>query len=123
MAGLRFKTVDDYLAAQPPVARRALKTMRSIIRKTMPGAQEVISYGIPAFRLHGRIALYLAGWTAHYSIYPSSRAMERAFKKELAAYETSGRGTIRFPLSAPVPVRLVTALVKFRIKEAESRNR
>ena len=65
--------------------------------------------------------LYLAGWKAHYSLYPSSRALELAFKDELAPYELSNKGTIRFPLSEPVPVKLIERIAKFRVKESAVR--
>ena len=91
------------------------------MRKAMPGAEEVISYGIPAFKLGGRTVLYLAGWKAHYSLYPSSRALELAFKDELEPYELSHKGTIRFPLAERVPAKLIENIVKFRVKESAQR--
>jgi uncharacterized protein YdhG (YjbR/CyaY superfamily) len=117
------KSVDDYLRSQPENAQRALHQLRRTILAAMPGAEESISYGIPAFRLSGRTVLYLAGWKEHYSLYPASKAMEVAFRKQLAPYGLSGKGTVRFPLAEPVPVRLITALVKFRLKEAAARAR
>jgi uncharacterized protein YdhG (YjbR/CyaY superfamily) len=115
------RTVDDYLASQPQRAQTALKRVRTIVRNAMPGAEEVISYGIPAFRLRGRTVLYLAGWKEHYSLYPSSRSLELKFKQELGPYELSNKGTIRFPLSEPVPVKLIEKIVKFRVKESAER--
>jgi uncharacterized protein YdhG (YjbR/CyaY superfamily) len=123
MAQTMFKSVDDYLRSQPENVQRTLRQVRSTIRKAMPGAEETISYGIPAFKLSGRTVLYLAGWKEHYSLYPASRAMEVAFKKQLAPYGLSGKGTIRFPFSERVPVGLIAALVKFRLKEAAERAR
>ena len=121
MAGIKFTTIDEYLASQPKGVQTALKRVRDIIRKAMPGAEEVISYGIPAFRLGGRTVLYLAGWKAHYSLYPSSRALELTFKKELEPYELSHKGTIRFPFSEPLPAKLIENIVKFRVKESAQR--
>ena len=72
---------------------------------------------------NGRVVLYLAGWKAHYSLYPSSRALELAFKDELGPYELSHKGTIRFPLSEPVPVKLIERIVKFRVKESDERRK
>ena len=110
-----------YIAAQPQVAQRALKRVRAIVRKAMPGVEERISYGIPAFRLNGLNVLYIAGWKAHYSLYPSTKALERAFEKELAPYELSHKGTIRFPLTEPVPAKLIERIAKFRAKEFAGR--
>ena len=108
--------VAAYIAAFPPPVRAALKRVRSIIRKAVPGADEVISYQIPAYKLHGRTVLYFAAWKEHYSVYPSNTRLVAAFKNELAGYELS-KGTIRFPLSEPVPVKLIERIAKFRAKE------
>ena len=113
-------SVRDYLAAQPPAARRALTRVRAIVRKAMPKAEEVISYGIPAYRLGGRVALYFAGWKEHYSLYPADARLVAAFEKELAPYERS-KGTVRFPLSEPVPERLIARIARFKAKEAAER--
>jgi uncharacterized protein YdhG (YjbR/CyaY superfamily) len=84
----------------------------------VPGGEEAISYQIPTYKLNGRAVIYFAGFREHYSIYPSSRRLEAAFKDELAPYELSGKGTIRFPVGEPVPVKLIAAIAKFRAKEA-----
>ena len=86
----------------------------------MPGAEEVISYQIPSYKLHGGYVVYFAGWKQHYSLYPATAHLVAAFKDELAAYEVS-KGTIRFPLSQPVPVKLIGRIAKFLAKEAERR--
>jgi uncharacterized protein YdhG (YjbR/CyaY superfamily) len=117
------KTVNEYIAGFPPGVRNVLKIVRSTIRKALPDADEAISYGIPTFRRHGSSLIYFAGWKEHFSIYPSTARLAAAFKKELARYEVSGKGTIRFPLSEPVPVKLLAALAKFRGKEAAERRK
>jgi uncharacterized protein YdhG (YjbR/CyaY superfamily) len=111
-----FKSVDEYIASQPEALRALLERVRSTIRKALPDAEEVISYKIPAYKLHGRAAIYFAGWKQHYSIYPAGERLVAAFKDKLALYEVS-KGTIRFPLSQPVPVRLIERIAKFRAKE------
>jgi uncharacterized protein YdhG (YjbR/CyaY superfamily) len=111
------KSVDGYIASQPKEVQRLLERVRATIAKAVPGAEEQISYGIPAFKLHGRPVLYFAGWKQHYSLYPSTAPLIAAFRKELAPYEVNNKGTIRFPLSEPVPVKLIAALAKFRAKE------
>lgn len=111
------KNIDAYIAGFPPNVRSVLKRVRSTIRKAMPGAEEAISYKIPAYKLHGRPVLYFAGWTQHYSLYPFNGRVAVAFKDHLAPYEIS-KGTIRFPLTEPVPVKLIEGIARFRAKEA-----
>lgn len=111
-------TVDEYIAEFPRPVQAALRKVRRAIRKGIPGAEEAISYRIPAFKVNGRVAIYFAGWKAHYSIYPSTAKLVAAFRKELAPYEVNDKGTIRFPLGAPVPLTLIEALARFRAKEA-----
>lgn len=112
-----FKSVDEYIAAQPEVTQAILQSVRGAIRTAVPGADEVISYKIPTYKLNGEAVLYFAGWKHHYSIYPASKRLVAAFKAELAPYEVNDKGTIRFPLAAPVPVGLITDLARFRAKE------
>jgi len=117
-----FKSVDEYIASHPEAVQRVLKRVRSTIRKAVPGAAEVISYKIPTYKLHGRAMLYFAGWSQHYSVYPSTGQLVAAFKDELSPYEVS-KGTIRFPLSEPVPVKLIEGIAKFRAKEVAEREK
>ena len=97
-----------------------LLRVRSAIRKALPGAEEVISYQIPAYRLRGSVVLYFAGWKQHWSLYPASGPLVAAFKNDPALCDVS-KGTIRFPLSRPVPLRLVGRIARFRAKEAAER--
>jgi uncharacterized protein YdhG (YjbR/CyaY superfamily) len=110
--------VTAYIAEFPRPTQTVLKQLRTIIRKALPGAEELLSYRIPTFRLHGRTVIYVAGWKDHYSIYPANTRLVAKFKKALEPYETSGKGTIRFPLSEPVPARLIADIAKYRAKEA-----
>src|SRR5262245_39765399 len=103
-------SVDAYLAAQPPAARGVLAKVRATLRKALPGAEEVISYQIPAYQLHDRMVLYFAGWKAHYALYPVGETLTAAFRDELAAYELSNKGTVRFPLDAPPPLALIARI-------------
>jgi uncharacterized protein YdhG (YjbR/CyaY superfamily) len=112
------RNIDEYIANFPPAVQRVLDRVRSTIRKAVPHAEETISYRIPAYKLHGRTMLYFAGWKQHYSLYPSNDRLVAAFKKALAPYEVNDKGTIRFPLSGPVPVKLIEGIAKFRAKEA-----
>jgi len=108
------KTIDEYIARCEPSAQKVLKQVRRVIRKALPGAEEVISYQIPAYRLHGRVVVYFAAWKTHYSVYPMTRKIEAAFPREVARYETSGKGTIRFPYTGPVPVELIQGIARMR---------
>ena len=116
VAKIGFASVDEYIAAQPEAARSVLKRVRSAIRKGAPAAEETISYQIPAYKMPGGRVLYFAGWKRHYSLYPVTARLLAAFKKELAAYEVE-KGTIRFPLSGAVPVKLIERIAKFRATE------
>jgi uncharacterized protein YdhG (YjbR/CyaY superfamily) len=120
MGKANFTNVDEYITAQPETSQLVLQLVRRTLRKALPGAEEVISYKIPAYRLHGGTVLYFAGWKQHYSLYPAGERMVAAFKDQLAAFKVS-KGTIRFPLSQPVPVKLIEGIAKFRAEEAVHR--
>jgi uncharacterized protein YdhG (YjbR/CyaY superfamily) len=111
------KTVDDYVGAFPAPVRGVLQKVRIALHKALPGAEEGISYGIPVLKLQGRPVIYFAGWKEHYSLYPMNKRMEAAFARDLAKYEISGRGTVRFELSKPVPTGFIQRIAKFRARE------
>lgn len=115
-----FQSVDEYISMQPAATQAALERVRGAIGKAVREAEECISYQIPAFKLDGRILLYFAGWKEHYSVYPASDAMMAAFPGELERYRVS-KGTLRFPLCEPVPVKLIGRIAKFRAEELAAR--
>ena len=117
MAKTDFKSVAEYLATLPKATRTTLQRVRSAIRKAVPGGEEAISYQIPALKIAGSAVIYFAGWKEHYSVYPATKKVVSSLKHELAGYELS-RGTIRFPLSEPVPTKLIAAIAKIRVQEA-----
>ena len=117
-----FKSVDEYIASQPEAVQNVLERVRSTICKAVPGTEEVISYQIPTYKMNGRPVLHFAGWRQHYSLYPSNDRLVAAFKDALAPYEVN-KGTIRFPLSEPVPVKLIEGIARFRAKEVAEREK
>ena len=108
--------VKAYLSALPSGSRTALKEMREAILAAAPDATEIFSYGIPGFRLDGKPLAWYAAWTNHTSLYPLTATVRRAFAAELEGYETS-KGTVRFPLSKPIPAAFLKRLVKARAVE------
>ena len=114
MESRKFKTVEEYFSVLPSRSKTPMKDLRMAIKKAAPQAEELISYNMPAFKSKGML-VYYAAHTNHIGFYPVSSAI-RAFEKELSKYERS-KGTIRFPLDKPVPLNLITKIVKFRVQE------
>lgn len=108
------KNTDEYIASFQETERLLLEQMRAIIKAVVPDAQEVISYGMPAFKLNGMLVWY-AAYTKHIGFYPKPLAIE-VFKKELSPYKCS-KGAIQFPFDQPLPAALITEIVKFRVME------
>ncbi len=107
------RTIDDVLAAWPVERRRVLQRMREIIRSAAPGAEECISYQLPAFRLHGRGLVAFGGAAKHIALYPMGSGVLEAFREELQRYDCS-KGTLRFPWDRPLPAMLIRRIVKAR---------
>ena len=112
MQSIKFKTVDEYISTFPAKTKNLLKELRQIIKKAAPKAEEMISYNMPAYKLNGPL-VYVAGYDHHIGFYPTGSGTE-AFKKEIAKYKTS-KGTIRLPLDEPLPTKLITDIVKYRV--------
>jgi uncharacterized protein YdhG (YjbR/CyaY superfamily) len=109
------QTIDQYIAARPPEVRATLRKLRSTIKRAAPAAEEIISYRIPAFRLHG-ILVYFAAFKNHIGVFPPIRGDT---KLEAAVAKYAGpKGNLKFPLDQPIPYRLVTRIVKLRAKQA-----
>jgi uncharacterized protein YdhG (YjbR/CyaY superfamily) len=114
MQRTRFNTIDEYIDTFPKSIQDVLQELRRTIRKAAPEAEEAISYQIPTFRLSGNL-VHFAAFKNHIGFFPTSSGI-RAFKKELSGYELS-KGTVRFPMDKPLPLSLVSRIVKFRVKE------
>ncbi|MFN8312328.1 MAG: DUF1801 domain-containing protein [Cyclobacteriaceae bacterium] len=107
-------SVDAYIKSAEPEARPFLNALRSLIKKVAPDAEEVMSYGMPAFKYHG-ILVYYASFKDHYSLFPTAKPLE-VFAPKLTKYKTS-KGTIQFPYTEKFPEKLITEIVKFKVQE------
>ena len=114
-----ISAIDEYLQDFDPSAREQLKRVREIIREVLPQASEKIAYGIPTFVVDGRNLVHFGGWTDHLSIYPVP-AGDAAFQAAITGHR-AGKGTLRFPLSEPLPEQLIRAQVLFLLAERGDR--
>ncbi|MEW6745183.1 MAG: DUF1801 domain-containing protein [Planctomycetota bacterium] len=111
-------TIDEYIAASPPAVRPILKEIRRTISTAAPGAEELISYRMPAFRLHG-ILVYFAAFKSHIGLYPPVSGDQR-LEKALAPY-AGPKGNLKFPLDRPIPYALIKRVVLLRVRQNLSR--
>ena len=112
---MKFTTVDEYISSFPKDVQKILENIRSTIKTIAPDAQEKISYQIAAFELNGRNLIHFAGWKKHISLYPIP-AGDEAFDEEVSRY-ADGKGTIKFPLNKPIPMKLVRRVIKLHLEE------
>jgi uncharacterized protein YdhG (YjbR/CyaY superfamily) len=112
-AGIKFKTVDEYFSTLTANKKDILQEVRKTIKDAAPQAKELISYNMPAFKLNG-VLVYYAAQKDHIGFYPTSSPIE-AFKNELAPYKWS-KGAIQFPIDKPMPLDLISKIVKFRVQ-------
>jgi uncharacterized protein YdhG (YjbR/CyaY superfamily) len=112
----KAKTIDEYLAGLPRDQRAALEGIRKVIKAAVPRGEECISYGVPAFRVGGKVLVGFGAAAGHCTFFPMSGTITAAHQAELSAYETS-KGAIRFPLERPLPGTLVRKLVRWRLAE------
>ena len=111
------KNVDEYLKSFTGQQRETLGKIRSTIKAAAPKAEEVISYGMPAYKQNGMIA-YFAGFKNHCSYFPGSYAVMKQFEEELKSYNVS-KGTIQFAINKPLASSLIKKMVQAKIKENE----
>ena len=114
MKYIRAANIDEYVAAFPKDVQVILAVMRDTIRKAAPKAREAIKYGIPTFVLNGNL-VHFGAFKNHIGFYPTPMGIE-AFKKELSVYK-GAKGSIQFPIDKPLPLALITKIVKFRVKK------
>lgn len=110
----RPATINEYIAGYPNDVQAVLHQVRATIRKAAPEAQEGIAYGMPAFTLHGPL-VYFGAFKSHIGFYATPTGHE-AFKEELSPYK-QGKGSVQFPLDKPLPLDLISRIVKFRVAE------
>lgn len=110
-----FTSIDEYIAACPEQAQRYMQIIRETIKAVAPDAKEKISYQIACFELNGKNLVHFAGWKNHVSIYPTPEGTA-AFNKVIAKY-AGGKGTTKFLLSEPLPLKLIGQIVKFRVAD------
>jgi len=113
------KNIDEYIAGFPKSVQKLLEQVRKTIRKAAPDAEEAIKYQIPTFTLNGSNLVHFAAYKEHIGFYPAPRAIEE-FKEELAEY-AGAKGTVRFPLDEPLPLDLISRMVKFRVAKSKKR--
>ncbi|HRA93676.1 MAG TPA: DUF1801 domain-containing protein [Aestuariivirga sp.] len=119
MAGkAKFTTIDGYIAQFPKEVQAILEKIRQTVADAAPGAVEAISYQIPTFKLNGSNLVHFAAWKDHIGFY-ATPAGNAAFQKELARYKMA-KGSVQFPLDAPIPYDLVAEIARFRVKETQA---
>jgi len=111
-----FRSMDEYIASFPEDVQKILEQLRATIKSAAPEAEETISYNIPTFTMNGKYLIYFAGWKSHISIYPVPVGSE-AFNKKVAKY-VEGKGTLKFPIDKPLPLKLITQIVKLKVAES-----
>jgi uncharacterized protein YdhG (YjbR/CyaY superfamily) len=114
MTKVEFKSVDEYIAAQPETVQSLLQRIRSAIALAAPEATEKISYQMPTFYLNGNL-VHFAAFKNHIGFYPTASGV-KAFEQELSGYKYA-KGSIQFPTDGPLPLTLIRKIVKFRVEE------
>ena len=111
-------TIDEYLASLPAEVRSILGRIRATIRAAAPGAQEVISYAMPAFKGHG-VLVYFAAFKAHIGFFPPVSG-DPSLETAVSRY-AGPKGNLRFPLDEPMPYALIARIVKRRVRQDRAR--
>ena len=116
----KYTDVNSYLASFPKNIQTQLKSLRALVKKYAPKAEESISYGMPAYKLYGKPLIYFAAFKNHIGLYATPSAHTK-FTKELSKY-TQGKGSVQFPLDKPLPLNLITKMVKYKITQIKKHN-
>jgi uncharacterized protein YdhG (YjbR/CyaY superfamily) len=119
MQNIKYSTIDEYISSFPKNIQKMLGDVRSVIRKIAPDSVEAISYGIPTFKLNGNL-VHFAAFKNHIGFYPAPNGIEE-FEKELSVYK-QGKGSVQFPVDKPLPLDLISKIVKYRVKKNSEKN-
>ncbi|UKT63890.1 iron chaperone [Pedobacter mucosus] len=114
MENQKQENIDEYISRFSLETQKLLQVVRQTIHQVIPEAKEVISYGMPAFKVN-KILVYFAGYKNHIGFYPTGSGID-AFKSEFTDYKWS-KGAVQFPLNKPLPLDLITRITKFRANE------
>ena len=109
-----FNSIDEYIASFPEDVQKILEELRAAIKASAPDAKERISYQMPTFSQKGNL-VHFAAYKKYIGFYPAPSGIE-AFKQEISGYE-SAKGSVRFPIDKPMPLELISKIVKFRVAE------
>lgn len=109
-----FTSIDEYIASFPKETQKILREIRATIKASAPQAEEKISYQMPTFFLNGNL-IHFAAFKNHIGLYPTPSGTE-AFKEEITKYKAA-KGSIQLPLDEPMPLKLISRIVKFRVAE------
>jgi uncharacterized protein YdhG (YjbR/CyaY superfamily) len=109
-----FISIDEYIATFPKETQKILEKIRAAIKASAPEAEEKISYQMPTFFLKGNL-VHFAAYKKHIGFYPTSSGIQ-AFKNELSIYK-GAKGSVQFPIDKPMPLELISKIVKFRVTE------
>jgi uncharacterized protein YdhG (YjbR/CyaY superfamily) len=110
----KSRSIDQYIGGRPAAVQPILRKLRATIKRAAPDAEEIISYGIPAFRLHG-VLVYVAAFKNHIGLYPPIRGNAK-LQAAVSSY-AGAKGNLRFPLDQPIPYALIARIVKFRARQ------
>ncbi len=113
--------VESYIASFPKEVQQKLQDIRAIIVRIAPDAQEQISYGMPAYKLHGKPLVYFAAFKSHIGFYATPTGHE-AFAQELSMYK-QGKGSVQFPLTDHLPMNLIERIILFRKEEQDTKHK
>jgi len=121
MKTVKANTVEDYIANFPASTQKLLKQVRKTIKAPAPKSEELISYGMPGYKLNGKALVYFAGYEHHVGFYATPTGHKK-FEKQLSKYK-QGKGSVQFPIDEPMPLKLITEIVKFRVKENTTKSK
>jgi uncharacterized protein YdhG (YjbR/CyaY superfamily) len=119
MKTVKAKNVDEYISGFPASTQKILKQIRKTIKSAAPKSEELITYGMPGYKLHGKPLVYFAGYEHHIGFYATPTGHEK-FKKQLSKYK-EGKGSVQFPIDEAMPLKLISDITKFRVKENTAR--